>query len=44
MSDRIAVMRGGRIAGILGRDEATQQKLLSLALGEPFPDGTAIMQ
>jgi rhamnose transport system ATP-binding protein len=32
MSDRIAVMRGGRIAGILSREEATQQKILSLAI------------
>jgi rhamnose transport system ATP-binding protein len=33
MSDRIAVMRGGTIAGILDRAEATQQKIMSLALG-----------
>ena len=33
MSDRIAVMRAGTIAGILSREEATQQKILSLALG-----------
>jgi rhamnose transport system ATP-binding protein len=33
MSDRIAVMRQGTIAGILSREEATQPKLLSLALG-----------
>ena len=32
MSDRIAVMRAGRIAGILSREEATQQKILSLAI------------
>jgi rhamnose transport system ATP-binding protein len=34
MSDRIAVMRAGRITGILSREEATQQKLLALALGD----------
>ncbi len=34
MSDRIAVMHGGKIAGILDREEATQQKVLSLALGQ----------
>ena len=34
MSDRIAVMHGGKIAGILEREEATQQKVLSLALGQ----------
>ena len=33
MSDRIAVMRAGRIAGILSRAEATQERLLALALG-----------
>ncbi|HVT91818.1 MAG TPA: sugar ABC transporter ATP-binding protein [Bryobacteraceae bacterium] len=33
MSDRIAVMREGSIAGVLSRSEATQQTVLSLALG-----------
>jgi rhamnose transport system ATP-binding protein len=33
MSDRIAVMHGGTIAGSLTRKEATQQKILSLAMG-----------
>ena len=33
MSDRIAVMRSGTIAGILSRVEATQQKILEMALG-----------
>lgn len=33
MSDRIAVMHQGGIRGILGRKEATQQAILSLALG-----------
>src|SRR5437764_503744 len=33
MSDRIAVMHEGSITGTLAREEATQQKLLSLALG-----------
>jgi rhamnose transport system ATP-binding protein len=32
MSDRIAVMRGGRLAGILGRG-ASQDRVLALALG-----------
>ena len=32
MSDRIAVMRSGRISGTLTREEATQEKILSLAL------------
>jgi rhamnose transport system ATP-binding protein len=33
MSDRIGVLRGGRMAGVLARREATQEKLLALALG-----------
>ena len=33
MSDRIAVMRGGTVAGIVPRAEATQEKILALALG-----------
>ncbi len=36
MSDRIAVMHGGTVAGILDRAEATQQKVLLLALGAPL--------
>jgi L-arabinose transport system ATP-binding protein len=32
ISDRIVVMRDGRIAGELSREEATQEKVLSLAL------------
>jgi len=34
MSDRIAVMRGGTIRTVLNRDEATQQRVLMLALGQ----------
>jgi rhamnose transport system ATP-binding protein len=34
MSDRIAVMRGGTIRAVLNRDEATQQRVLALALGQ----------
>jgi rhamnose transport system ATP-binding protein len=33
MSDRIAVMKGGTIVGELSRGEATQEKILALALG-----------
>jgi ABC-type sugar transport system ATPase subunit len=33
MSDRIAVMHEGCIAGVLDRSQATQQNILSLALG-----------
>src|SRR5205814_6122781 len=40
MSDRIAVMHGGAMAGVLSREEATQQKILSLALGHAPAVGT----
>ena len=33
MSDRIAVMHGGRLAGTLDRAGATQEAILELALG-----------
>jgi rhamnose transport system ATP-binding protein len=33
MSDRIAVMRGGRVAGTLARDAASQPAILALAIG-----------
>ncbi len=33
MSDRIAVMHAGRVAGVLERREATEQRILALALG-----------
>ena len=33
MSDRVVVMRNGAIAGILSRTDATQQQIMSLALG-----------
>lgn len=33
MSDRIAVMHGGRVVGVLDRKQATQEKVLELALG-----------
>jgi rhamnose transport system ATP-binding protein len=33
MADRIAVMRRGALAGILGQDEATAQTVMTLALG-----------
>jgi rhamnose transport system ATP-binding protein len=33
MSDRIGVMRGGALAGILSRAEATQERVMALALG-----------
>jgi rhamnose transport system ATP-binding protein len=33
MSDRIAVMHAGSVAGVLARQEATQDRILALALG-----------
>ena len=33
MSDRIVVMYEGKITGILDRDEADQEKILTLASG-----------
>src|SRR5262245_28157988 len=33
MSDRIAVMRGGTVVGLMDRGEATQQKIIELGLG-----------
>ena len=33
MSDRIAVMHSGTITGVLERAEATQEKILAMALG-----------
>jgi rhamnose transport system ATP-binding protein len=37
MSDRIAVMHGGSVAGVLARHEATQPRILALALGTEHP-------
>ncbi|HVI41634.1 MAG TPA: ATP-binding cassette domain-containing protein, partial [Anaerovoracaceae bacterium] len=34
MSDRIMVMHEGKIMGILNRDEATQENIMSLAVGK----------
>jgi rhamnose transport system ATP-binding protein len=33
MSDRVGVMRGGALAGMLARAEATQERVMALALG-----------
>jgi ABC-type sugar transport system ATPase subunit len=38
MSDRIAVMCGATIVAILNRPEATQQKILALALGHDLSE------
>lgn len=41
MSDRIAVMHAGAITGVLSREQATQQNILSLALGHTSVSGAA---
>ncbi len=41
MSDRIAVMREGTIAGVLSREDATQEKILSLAFGHAVTSAIA---
>jgi ABC-type sugar transport system ATPase subunit len=38
MSDRVAVMHGGSIVANLDRNEATQEKILALALGHQAID------
>jgi ABC-type sugar transport system ATPase subunit len=38
MSDRVAVMHGGMILGIFDRAEATQQKIMALALGHELTE------
>jgi rhamnose transport system ATP-binding protein len=37
MSDRIAVMHAGTISGVLDRSEATQDRIMALALERPAP-------
>jgi len=41
MSDRILVMRGGTIAGDVSRAEATQERILSLAIPATSAEGAA---
>ena len=41
MSDRIAVMHDGSLAGVLSRSEATQEKVIELALGHLPAGGVA---
>lgn len=44
MSDRVAVMREGTIAGVIGREEATQAKIMALALGHTEDIGSGGME
>jgi rhamnose transport system ATP-binding protein len=41
MSDRVGVMQGGTIRGVLTRNEATQDRILGLALGDGATAGSA---
>jgi rhamnose transport system ATP-binding protein len=41
MSDRIVVMHAGTVAGVVDRDQATQESILALALGHP-PEETGL--
>jgi rhamnose transport system ATP-binding protein len=41
MSDRIAVMHGGKIVGTMNRSEATQENVLQLALGHSAREAVA---
>jgi len=41
MCDRIAVLRGGRIAGTLARGEANHERILALMLGHSDSEGVA---
>jgi rhamnose transport system ATP-binding protein len=40
MSDRIVVMHAGRVVGVLSRQEATQERVLEMALGHASGEGT----
>jgi ABC-type sugar transport system ATPase subunit len=41
MSDRVGVMQGGTIRGVLTRNEATQDRILGLALDDGATAGSA---
>ena len=41
MSDRIAVMREGRLVGIFGREESTEERIAAYALGTASAAGTS---
>ena len=41
MSDRVAVMHAGAVRAILDRADATQARIMSLALAEDEPPGGA---
>jgi ABC-type sugar transport system ATPase subunit len=43
MSDRIAVMQGGTIVGVLDRSEATPERVLARALGQQTSEFTTLV-
>jgi ABC-type sugar transport system ATPase subunit len=43
MSDRIAVMQGGTIVGVLDRSEATPERVLARALGQRTSEFTTLV-
>ncbi len=42
LADRILVMAGGRVVAELGRNEASEERILSLAMAEHLTQGTAV--
>jgi|CXWL01.1.fsa_nt_gi ribose transport system ATP-binding protein len=43
-SDRIAVMHEGRITGIIDRNEATEETIMKLAVGQSEPTGVGVVE
>ena len=39
IADRVAVMREGRLVGVLDRDEATEEQIVAMATGQAAPAG-----
>ena len=39
VADRVAVMREGRLVGVLDRDEATEEQIVAMATGQAAPAG-----
>ena len=39
LADRVLVMAGGRIVAELGRDEASEERILSLAMADNLTQG-----
>jgi ribose transport system ATP-binding protein len=39
VSDRIAVMHEGRISGVIGREQFSEENVMRLAIGKPLSAG-----